>query len=142
MASAEYLQTALRVLLDAIPSVEEALRDLGTFAFVALHIFFAGGWHSLAVVDILCLIESLEELHTEVQGIISPPHPAMTLLYNVLRRWSLYSNRCVDALASEALEALGANVPFSLKPILVQLKGGALRWPQPPHASRRLGVRR
>ena len=59
-----------------------------------------------------------------MQGIISPPHLATALLYSMLRRWSLYLNRCVDVLASEDLEEPGANTPFSLEPILVDLEGG------------------
>ena len=83
-----------------------------------------GGRHSSAVSDLLCLIERLEELHIEMQGMISSPHLAPTLLFDVSRRWSHYLNRCVTALASEVEEAPGASVPFSLKPILVELEGG------------------
>ena len=43
LASADSLRTAARVSLDAIPSAEEALRNLGTFAFVASHLFSMGG---------------------------------------------------------------------------------------------------
>ena len=55
---------------------------------------------------------------------ISSPHLATTLLFDVLRRWSQYLNRCMAALASEVEEAPGANVPFLLEPILVKLEGG------------------
>ena len=89
------LRTAARVRLAAIPSAEEAFRDLGTFAFVASHLFSAGGQHSSAIAELLRLIERLEELHTEVQGMISSPHLATTLLFDVSRRWSLYLNWCV-----------------------------------------------
>ena len=61
-----------------------------------------------AITDLLRLIEMLEELHTKVQGVISYPNLDTTLLYDGLRRWSLYLNTCVAALASEALEAPGA----------------------------------
>ena len=54
---------------------------------------------------------------------ISSPHLSTALLHNVLQRWSLYLNRCVAAFVSEALEDLGANVPFSLDQIIVELKG-------------------
>ena len=46
------------------------------------------------------------------------------ILFDVLRRWSQYLNRCVAALDLELVEAPGANVPFSLEPILVELEGG------------------
>ena len=68
LASADSLRTAARVCLAAIPSAEEALRNLGTFAFVASHLFSTGGRHSSAVAELLRLIERLEELHTEVRG--------------------------------------------------------------------------
>ena len=57
------MQMTVRVCLEAIPSVEEALCDLGTFAFVALHLFSAGGRQFSDIVEI---IERLEEIHTEV----------------------------------------------------------------------------
>ena len=62
-------------------------------------------------------------------------HLATTLLYNVSHRWSLNLNGCVAALASEALKAPVSNVPFLLEPILVDLEGGALCCPHPPHAA-------
>ena len=47
--------------------------------------------------------------------------------------WILYVNRCVSALAaSEALEAPGANIPFSLEPVMVDLEGGAYVGSTPP----------
>ena len=52
---------------------------------------------------------------------ISPPRLSTELLYDVSRQWSLYLNRYVDASASEDLKFLGANVPFFLKLILVDL---------------------
>ena len=55
---------------------------------------------------------------------ISSCHLAITLLFDVSRQWSLYLNRCVAALVPESLDALGSNVPFSLKPIMVKLEGG------------------
>ena len=86
LASSNSLRMAVRVRLAVIPSVAEALRDLGTFAFVTLHLFSAGRRHLSAVVELLRLIERLEELHTEVKGMISSPHLSTTLLYDV--RWS------------------------------------------------------
>ena len=79
---------AARICLAVIPSADEALRELGTFAFVALHFFSAGGRHSSVVAKLLRLIERLEELHTEVQGMISSPHLSTTLLFDVSLRWS------------------------------------------------------
>ena len=66
LASAESLRMAGRVRLAVITSADEALRDLGTFAFVVLLLFSTGGRHSSAVADLLRLTESLEELQTEV----------------------------------------------------------------------------
>ena len=57
-----------RVRFAVIPSADEALRDLGTFVFVASHLFSAGVRHLSSVVELLRFIERLEELHTEVRG--------------------------------------------------------------------------
>ena len=54
---------------------------------------------------------------------ISSPHLATELLFDVSQRWSQYLNRCVAALSSEVEEAPGGSDPFSLEPILVDLKG-------------------
>ena len=67
---ANSLWTTVRVCLADILSIDEAVRNLGTFTFVALYLFYAGGQHSLAATDLLRLIERLEELHTKVQGIM------------------------------------------------------------------------
>ena len=75
-----FLKTA-QVLLEVIPSADEALRNLGTFAFVALHIFSTVGRHVTAFMELLFIIEVLEEIHTEMQGIIKFPHLATTSLY-------------------------------------------------------------
>ena len=45
-------------------------------------------------------------------------------MYNVSRRWIQYLNRYMDASALEVVEAPGDSVPFSLKPILVDMEGG------------------
>ena len=74
-----------------------------------------------AVAKILRLIEKLEELHNEVQGMTSSPYLNTTLLFDVSWRWSQYLNRCVAALALELVEAPGGKIPFSLKPILVDM---------------------
>ena len=54
-------------------------------------------------------------------GMISFPWLAMKLLYDMLRRWSQYLNRCVATSYLEVAEASGASAPFSLKPILVKM---------------------
>ena len=123
-ALADSLLTATRVRLSAIPSVDEALCELGTFAFVDSHLFSAGRRHSSVVVDLLCLITRLEELHTEVQGMILSPDLVTTLLYNFLWRWKLYLNRFVAVLVSEYLDAPGCQVPFYLEPSLADLEEG------------------
>ena len=53
LALIESLRTAVRVRLTAIPSVEEALRDLVTFAFVALYLFSMGRRHSSVLAELL-----------------------------------------------------------------------------------------
>ena len=123
LALAESLRTSMS-RLSTIPSPEEALRDLGTFAFVASHIFSAGGQHSSAVAELLCLIKRLKELHTKVQGIISSPHLSTTLLYNVSRRWILYLKRCVAVLASDPCKPWVPMSPFSLSPSWSIWRGG------------------
>ena len=51
-----------RFRLAIIPSVDKALRDLGTFAFV----FSEGGRNLSDVSDLLRLIARLDELHAKV----------------------------------------------------------------------------
>ena len=87
LALADSPRTAVRVRLACILSADEALHDLGTFAFVASHVFSTVGRHESAFTELLCLIERLEELHTEVQGMITSLHLATTLLYGVSRWW-------------------------------------------------------
>ena len=118
------MRITARFRLAVIPPADNALRDLGTFAFVALHLFSAGRHHWYIVAELLRLIERLEELHTEVQGMISTPHIATILLYHFSRRRSQYLNMCVATSPSKVVEAPGASVPFSLEPILVYLEGG------------------
>ena len=48
----------------------------------------------------------------------------MKLLYDVLRRCILYLNRCVAASSAAVVGARRDSVPFSLKPILVNMEGG------------------
>ena len=56
---ADFLCADARVLLAFIPSADKALRDLGTFAFAASHLFYAGGSHLSAVSELLRLIERI-----------------------------------------------------------------------------------
>ena len=112
LVSERSLWTAPQVRLACIPSTDKALRDLGTFAFVAFHLFSAVGRHASAVAELTRLIKRLEELHTEVQGMITTPHLPKTFLYDVLRLWSLYLNRCVTALSSEDVGAAGSTATF------------------------------
>ena len=132
MESAEYLWTATRVLLEAIQSTDEALHNLGKFAFVTSHLFSTGGRHSSVDAELLNLIDRLEDLHTNAQGIIFSPHLAKTLLYDVPLRWILYLKRCVAVSASEDLEVLGTTVIFTLYPILLKMEGGSYVGPLIP----------
>ena len=100
LASVNSLRAAARVCMDVIPSADEVLCNLGTFAFVAFHLLSTGGGDAAAVADILRFIEILEEHQTEVQGMITRPHLTTALLYDVSRRWSLYLNRCIMAFSS------------------------------------------
>ena len=97
---------------------------MGTFAFVASHILSAAVRHASEVAELLRLINKLEELHTKVQEMIKSPHLATTLLFNMLRWWSLYLNKCVTASSSEDVGAPGAMVLFSLELILIEIEGG------------------
>ena len=74
--------------------------------------------------EILRSVERLEEIHTKVQGMISSPHLATTLLFDLLRRWTLYLNRCVAESASEPFDTSGSHVPFLLETIMADLDGG------------------
>ena len=80
LALVDSLLMASRVRLSTIPSVEEALLNLGTFAFVSFHLFYAGGQNLSVIADLLRLIGIPEDLHTEVQGMSSSPHLANTSL--------------------------------------------------------------
>ena len=133
LALVDSLLMASRVRLSTIPSVEEALLNLGTFAFVSLHLFYAGGQNLSVIADLLRLIGIPEDLHTEVQGMSSSPHLATTLLFNVLRRWSLYLNRCVSVSSSESLDAPGYYIPSFLDPILTELEGAGTWAPSYRH---------
>ena len=55
---------------------------------------------------------------------ITSPHLATMLFFDVLRRWSLYLNRCMTASSSEDVGAPGSMVPFPAEPILFELEGG------------------
>ena len=48
--------------------------------------------------ELLHLIEILEYIHTEVQGIITSPHLVMTLLYDVLRGVVNVSKQMLDCI--------------------------------------------
>ena len=65
-ASAYSFQKSTRVFLATIPSVDELLCTLITFAFVVQHLFYVGGKHLMAVLEILHIIERLEYLHTKM----------------------------------------------------------------------------
>ena len=56
LASLGSMGASTRVLLDAIPSTYDALRNLDTFAFILLQLLSVGRRHLSAVVDLLCLI--------------------------------------------------------------------------------------
>ena len=119
----------MRVHLAIIPSADEALCDLGTFAFAASHLFYTDRKHSPAAVGLLFLIERLNEIYTKVQVMISPPHLATAILHCVSGRWGLYLNKYVAASSSDTIEAPGGNVPFLLEKILVELQVGRYMGP-------------
>ena len=124
LSLADSLQTATRFRLAVIPFVCKALRDLGKLAFIPLHMFSTGGRYSPAISELLRFIERLKDLHTEIQVMISYPHLATTIMYDVSWRWIHYLNRCADASSSEVAEASGDRFIFSIDPILVNLEGG------------------
>ena len=95
LSSADSFPAATWVRLAIIPSINEALRDLGTHAFVVLHLFSLGGQHAAEVAELLRLIKRLEKVHTKVQGVFISPHLATTLPYNVSRWCTTYLNMCV-----------------------------------------------
>ena len=97
MASANSLQTATRVHLDDITSADEALLNLDIFYFIVLHLLSVGGIHAVSVMDLLHIIERLEDIQTEVQGMITLPNLTMVLLYDISRGWSTYLNICVTS---------------------------------------------
>ena len=92
---------------------------MGTFSFVALYLFNVVGRYVTAVAEFFRFIESLEETHTKVKGMITPPHPSTTIMNSVLMTFILYLAICVDASSYKDLVAPGTIVPFSLEPILL-----------------------
>ena len=69
--------------------------------------------------EILYLVEILEEIHSEVQGMITSPYLSTTLLYKVSRWWSTYLDRFVVELSSEDVVSHRSTVPLFLEPILL-----------------------
>ena len=65
--------------------MDEALYDLGTFTFVALHLLSVDRQHTTAIADLPRIIEVLEDIHTDVHGMIKSPHLAMALFFDVSR---------------------------------------------------------
>ena len=63
---------------------------------------------------------------------ISSPHLATTILFNVSRWLILYLNVCVATSALESLDTPGCHVPFSFEPILAELEGGRYMVPTIP----------
>ena len=77
--------TEARVYLVAILSTGEALHYLGTFVFITSYLLSASERHLPDIVEIIRLVERMNELHTEVQGIFSPsPSHANSLQYIVV----------------------------------------------------------
>ena len=66
MVYVEALQVNTKIHLVVIPTEEDALIDLETFSFIASCIFTVGIYHSLAVTEILHLIERLKDIHTKM----------------------------------------------------------------------------
>ena len=85
---ADSMQNAAQFILVVITSADEALHNLGNFAFVKAHLLSMGGRHTEEFADILSLIERLEEIQTKVQGVIIYPYIAMKLIFDVSQRWS------------------------------------------------------
>ena len=65
-----------------IPATEDTLLNLVTFDLVTLRLFVAVAVYYAALMDLLYLIDSLDEFHTEVQGVITSPLISTTLLFN------------------------------------------------------------
>ena len=59
LASTDSLRTATQFHLSRIPSVDEALHGLGTFAFIVSHLFSVVGRHMSEVAELLHLIKRL-----------------------------------------------------------------------------------
>ena len=85
IASTDSLRTADWVLLAVTLSADDVLRDLGKFSFAASHLFSAGRRHVASIAKLLRLIKILGELYTKVQGMITYPHLATVLLFDMSR---------------------------------------------------------
>ena len=124
ISSLESLRTSSWFRLAEIPYADKALRNLGTFAFFASQLLSTVRRHVAKVEYLLHLIKRLKELNTNVQGMITPPHISITLMFDVSRQWILYLKRYMDASSSYELGAPRVMVPFTLEPILLELEGG------------------
>ena len=90
------------------------------FTFLESYLFSAeGGENTAAVSALLCLIERMEQLYTNVQGMIAYPHVTMTMFYDVSMRWSMFLNKCVVTSSSEDVGVHRVTVPLSLESILL-----------------------
>ena len=123
VALVDCLQKSTIVRMEAIQYADETLRNLGTFTFFPSHIFYWGGRHLSVVTELFCFIDILKGLQAKVLGVLSSPHLSTILIYELPRRWRLYLNRCVNVLASEALEEPGGNTTLTFDPILLELGG-------------------
>ena len=79
---ADFLQTSVQIRLEVILYTDEALRDFGKLSFITSHLFSAGGRHASSVMELFVPIEILEEILTEVQGIIKSYHLSPELIIN------------------------------------------------------------
>ena len=96
------IQTSVRVHLEVISTANDDLHDLGTFDCVVLHLFMAYKHHSMAVEGHLCLVDRSEELYTDFQRMLKPPHLSSTLLYGINCSFEQIKNRSVTTLMLEA----------------------------------------
>ena len=110
--------------MEFISSTDEALCNLGTYYFAVLHLLSAGGTHEVEITEILRPIENMEDLHTNTQGIITPPHIDKTIMLDVYRLRSLYLNRCGAASSSKDLGLPRATATFSIDSTPLKFEGG------------------
>ena len=98
-----------------IPTVDNPLCDLVTFSYDMLRLLMGGVRNSMAVTNIIHLIERMEELRTKAKGILTSHLIAKIFLFDIHNHLYQFINRCLTSLTLEYPTATSMVVPFYLE---------------------------